>query len=1036
MSIEDVDFMKQHSIKENFTFIIDSSKRNKTEYPNPNNYSITFDMPFKNVFGIEVLDVSIPKTMYNIDINTNILKIYINTTKNPIDDLNDIASPLEWTNQNSLRLDNLDSYLKITNSTLSNRLRFVNNFTKDELLEYNITNLKKNNYINVVNINKWTNINNQNNIRDTNSENSFLVKYEKLSKAISNNVYDFEDSFFSDNLELYDEININYYIETLDYNTNFYLSWEKYNIKQSEIDNLKIGNKWRLYNESELNLGNKIINEAFSDEILNKYYTENERLGIKWEYFSNYKPKYLAELSTDNYNNLIEKLNQKLLDNEQKFIELDRNDLGNIDLSGITINNYVKIDSKYYKPVDINIISNSNSAYDFSNFDINNYISISINLKWLKIPSSSITNDNIKYDDNQVINNILKLNNMSTEYNFDYYEWKMIINQPGYLWYKTTNIKDDDIKISNTELRNYLNNINTSEISLNYAQLVNFNLINTSQDIKLNYNSYIEISDTHYYKIKYNNLKNKYILVDNSTWIPQVNYIRPYGKWINNIDLFVLLFEEYENFCLNWINIGTIKPFNSREIHNELLSNQLKLKTNFTTDELNEFNLDLDLIDNNTVILSDNNYYSPKLFEISEDKFSKLNIEPTMLEMENFVKISNNYFKIRFSNLYVSLVNFYTPVKKFNLNNDIDYKEILDNYFEEFSFTIPIGNYTINKLIYTLNTLLYANNIKIKTREKKDYNKFYLNKDDNIDISLQCLGNSNPPELTNIIKFESKRKFILDMNLSTSFQILGFSNNVNTYKNEIFDQFSYYQINSLIEYENFYHSININGKETIIAPGMVYLIGTRYILLKCPEIEQHLYGSFSYTKNSMGLAKLRTSFWGLNEDYSIFKLPLREFHPIGKLDKLTLRFENPDGSLYNFRGIDHDIVFAIYYYSPKQTKIFEKSINNPEYKLDFISYKYGDKDDSYSEDDDDESNLINNYKKKEQYFSSQLFNNGYELNNNKKESEEDESEEEESEQSEQSEEETDKEKEEKRQLELKNRIEEYNNYLAVKKIYD
>jgi|UniRef100_A0A6C0JPG6 hypothetical protein len=1036
MSIEDVDFMKQHSIKENFTFIIDSSKRNKTEYPNPNNYSITFDMPFKNVFGIEVLDVSIPKTMYNIDINTNILKIYINTTKNPIDDLNDIASPLEWTNQNSLRLDNLDSYLKITNSTLSNRLRFVNNFTKDELLEYNITNLKKNNYINVVNINKWTNINNQNNIRDTNSENSFLVKYEKLSKAISNNVYDFEDSFFSDNEDLYNNIDINYYIETLDYNTNFYLNWEKYNIEQSEIDNLIVGNKWRLYNESELNLGNKIINEAFSDEILNKYYTENERLGIKWEYFSNYKPKYLAELSTDNYNNLIEKLNQKLLDNEQKFIELDRNDLGNIDLSGITINNYVKIDSKYYKPVDINIISNSNSAYDFSNFDINNYISISINLKWLKIPSSSITNDNIKYDDNQVINNILKLNNMSTEYNFDYYEWKMIINQPGYLWYKTTNIKDDDIKISNTELRNYLNNINTSEISLNYAQLVNFNLINTSQDIKLNYNSYIEISDTHYYKIKYNNLKNKYILVDNSTWIPQVNYIRPYGKWINNIDLFVLLFEEYENFCLNWINIGTIKPFNSREIHNELLSNQLKLKTNFTTDELNEFNLDLDLIDNNTVILSDNNYYSPKLFEISEDKFSKLNIEPTMLEMENFVKISNNYFKIRFSNLYVSLVNFYTPVKKFNLNNDIDYKEILDNYFEEFSFTIPIGNYTINKLIYTLNTLLYANNIKIKTREKKDYNKFYLNKDDNIDISLQCLGNSNPPELTNIIKFESKRKFILDMNLSTSFQILGFSNNVNTYKNEIFDQFSYYQINSLIEYENFYHSININGKETIIAPGMVYLIGTRYILLKCPEIEQHLYGSFSYTKNSMGLAKLRTSFWGLNEDYSIFKLPLREFHPIGKLDKLTLRFENPDGSLYNFRGIDHDIVFAIYYYSPKQTKIFEKSINNPEYKLDFISYKYGDKDDSYSEDDDDESNLINNYKKKEQYFSSQLFNNGYELNNNKKESEEDESEEEESEQSEQSEEETDKEKEEKRQLELKNRIEEYNNYLAVKKIYD
>ena len=344
MSIEDVDFMKQHSIKENFTFVIDSSKRNKTEYPNPNNYSITFDMPFKNVFGIEVLDVSIPKTMYNIDINTNTFKIYINTTKNPIEDLNDIASPLEWTNQNNLKIDNLDSYLKITNSSLSNRLRFVNNFTKDELLLYNITNLKKNNYINVVNINKWINISDQNNIRDTNSENSFLVKYEKLSTAISNNVYDFENSFFSDNTDLYNEIDISYYIETLDYNTNFYLNWEKYNIEQSEIDNLIIGNKWQLYNESELNIyGNKIINEDFSDEILNRYYIENEKLGLKWEYFSNNEPKYLVELSTDNYNNLIQKLNEKLLDNEQKIIELNKNDLGDINLSGITINNYVKI---------------------------------------------------------------------------------------------------------------------------------------------------------------------------------------------------------------------------------------------------------------------------------------------------------------------------------------------------------------------------------------------------------------------------------------------------------------------------------------------------------------------------------------------------------------------------------------------------------------------------------------------------------------------------------------------------------------------
>ena len=36
MSIEDVDYMKKNSIKETYTFIVDSSKRNIDEYPEPN----------------------------------------------------------------------------------------------------------------------------------------------------------------------------------------------------------------------------------------------------------------------------------------------------------------------------------------------------------------------------------------------------------------------------------------------------------------------------------------------------------------------------------------------------------------------------------------------------------------------------------------------------------------------------------------------------------------------------------------------------------------------------------------------------------------------------------------------------------------------------------------------------------------------------------------------------------------------------------------------------------------------------------------
>ena len=73
MSIDDIDYLKQNSFKQSYTFIIDSEDRDHSLYPNPNNYSINFTAPFKNVFGLEVIDASVPRTMYNIDKYNNIL---------------------------------------------------------------------------------------------------------------------------------------------------------------------------------------------------------------------------------------------------------------------------------------------------------------------------------------------------------------------------------------------------------------------------------------------------------------------------------------------------------------------------------------------------------------------------------------------------------------------------------------------------------------------------------------------------------------------------------------------------------------------------------------------------------------------------------------------------------------------------------------------------------------------------------------------------------------------------------------------------
>ena len=225
------------------------------------------------------------------------------------------------------------------------------------------------------------------------------------------------------------------------------------------------------------------------------------------------------------------------------------------------------------------------------------------------------------------------------------------------------------------------------------------------------------------------------------------------------------------------------------------------------------------------------------------------------------------------------------------------------------------------------------------------------------------------------------------MNKSTLNKTLGFYSKASD-NLEFINNYSYLNINKINTHEKFYHSIKIINKYRIISPGIVYLIGSEYIILKCPEIEEHLYGSLSYTKNTIGLAKIRVSNWGLNEEStSYLKLKLREFHPIGKLSKITLLFENADGNLYDFRGVNHNIVFAVHYYSAKQKQKFEKSIINPEYKMNFMDYKYSqeEKEEESDVEDDENNSLINieNYKKMEKKYSDKKFDNGYELDYNR-----------------------------------------------------
>lgn len=227
-------------------------------------------------------------------------------------------------------------------------------------------------------------------------------------------------------------------------------------------------------------------------------------------------------------------------------------------------------------------------------------------------------------------------------------------------------------------------------------------------------------------------------------------------------------------------------------------------------------------------------------------------------------------------------------------------------------------------------------------------------------------------ELTNLIYFESPRPFVLDMSRSTISEVLGFGEFASNEAKNL-DKYSFKDYNKTKGCEQLFHSVRqSNGSHKLISPGMLYLLNDKYILLRCPEIENHLYRSLAYSKYNLGLAKIRINSYGYNEEKTSFlKVPLREFHPIGKLMKLTMRFETQNGVLYDFKGVNHNMVLVIYYYEPIQEKIFQNSILNPEYKGNFIDYMYKQEDqEGDSEDDNDFSrDNINVYKNIEQEFS-------------------------------------------------------------------
>lgn len=77
MTIEDLDYLFANSTQENIIILVDSNKRDKVTWISPNEFQLDFVEPFKFVYGIDILDINLPRTMYTIEHTTNTLRFQI-----------------------------------------------------------------------------------------------------------------------------------------------------------------------------------------------------------------------------------------------------------------------------------------------------------------------------------------------------------------------------------------------------------------------------------------------------------------------------------------------------------------------------------------------------------------------------------------------------------------------------------------------------------------------------------------------------------------------------------------------------------------------------------------------------------------------------------------------------------------------------------------------------------------------------------------------------------------------------------------------
>lgn len=331
------------------------------------------------------------------------------------------------------------------------------------------------------------------------------------------------------------------------------------------------------------------------------------------------------------------------------------------------------------------------------------------------------------------------------------------------------------------------------------------------------------------------------------------------------------------------------------------------------------------------------------------------------------------------------------PIDKFN-DTLVFYTNTTNG---EESITIDHRDYTLDDLISEINLKLENTNNSTElqsiqayplTIPSSDASKIFFSNsntgaNENEDFFYILAFKSNMSETIGLDEYSSSDSTDYTQFTSSDHQYSNIvnSNNINTYglNNVINRTFK----SGIGKGDDGYYEIanTYSDKQNLQMPGLVNLMGDRYIKLRSNTIEQHLHNSISNSKNAIGLGLFKLGVSGyVDSRFDFVNVKYRDFHPIGKLTSIDFRFETLDDTLYDFKGVNHHFLLNIKFYTPIQNRNISTYILNPNYNPNMIEYKklqyekYDSDEDVEEVTDNFKNTFLKEEKKYEQYSDEDL----------------------------------------------------------------